>query len=303
MSDRALVRERISLADVIEQFDLAVVGRDGKIPCPFHDEDTASFHVYEDHGHCFGCGWDGDVVWFVAQLTGRSPANAVKRLMAAFEGLEDLDGDDLDLRPTGPGSFTPKPVVDLEHKLPPSIMADWHVGHVDYAMERWGLPPAALQYWDVRPLPDGFAAPHWHDGRVTGIKYRLFSGAKTSEPGSVFTESLYEQRLPRLTRTDTVIITEGESDAWAASWHVRHVWGVDVVGLPSGAQTWRRSWVETWRRELTVLLGFDNDQAGNKAYLDVLLDLTKAGFKRVSRLEHPEKDLAASLKAGWRPSL
>src|SRR5215218_8273614 len=32
------------------------------ILCIAHDEKTPSMHVYEDHVHCFGCGFHGDVV-------------------------------------------------------------------------------------------------------------------------------------------------------------------------------------------------------------------------------------------------
>lgn len=34
--------------------------------CPFHDEKTPSFHVYETHYYCFGCGARGDVLDFWA---------------------------------------------------------------------------------------------------------------------------------------------------------------------------------------------------------------------------------------------
>lgn len=35
--------------------------------CPFHDDSTPSFHVYEDHYHCYGgCGAHGDVLDFWA---------------------------------------------------------------------------------------------------------------------------------------------------------------------------------------------------------------------------------------------
>lgn len=30
-----------------------------KINCPFHTDKTASLALYEDHAHCYGCGWHG----------------------------------------------------------------------------------------------------------------------------------------------------------------------------------------------------------------------------------------------------
>ena len=40
---------------------LAKSGRQWKGCCPFHNERTPSFYVYDDHYHCFGCGsWTGN---------------------------------------------------------------------------------------------------------------------------------------------------------------------------------------------------------------------------------------------------
>lgn len=33
--------------------------------CPFHDERTPSFTVWEDHAHCYGCGWHGGAAKYV----------------------------------------------------------------------------------------------------------------------------------------------------------------------------------------------------------------------------------------------
>src|SRR6516162_487331 len=45
---------RIALADLIGEQPI-----NGKISCPFHEDDTPSLHVYRDHYHCFGCGAHG----------------------------------------------------------------------------------------------------------------------------------------------------------------------------------------------------------------------------------------------------
>lgn len=62
-------------------------GRDQKGCCPFHNEKTPSFYVYDDHYHCFGCGAHGDAISFVMQSEGASFVEAVERL-AAEAGLE-----------------------------------------------------------------------------------------------------------------------------------------------------------------------------------------------------------------------
>ena len=58
--------------------------------CPFHHEKTPSFNINEAKGfyHCFGCGEDGDVINFVAELTGLRPYEAAKQLAAQY-GLQE----------------------------------------------------------------------------------------------------------------------------------------------------------------------------------------------------------------------
>lgn len=45
--------------------------------CPFHNDDTPSFIVYERHAHCYGCGWHGDGVDFVAKIKDISLTDAL----------------------------------------------------------------------------------------------------------------------------------------------------------------------------------------------------------------------------------
>lgn len=50
--------------------------------CPFHQERTPSFYVNDakEFGHCFGCGWHGDVIRFVMDREGCSFREAYHRL-------------------------------------------------------------------------------------------------------------------------------------------------------------------------------------------------------------------------------
>lgn len=53
--------------------------------CPFHSEKTPSFYVNDakGFGHCFGCGWHGDVIRFVMDKEGCGFIDAARRIDAS----------------------------------------------------------------------------------------------------------------------------------------------------------------------------------------------------------------------------
>src|SRR5579863_6160415 len=83
------LRARTPLAAVVgRRVRLARSGRQMKGCCPFHNEKSPSFYVYEDgQYHCFGCGAHGDAISFVMQSEGAGFMEAVERL-AAEAGLD-----------------------------------------------------------------------------------------------------------------------------------------------------------------------------------------------------------------------
>ncbi|MGN0568522.1 MAG: CHC2 zinc finger domain-containing protein [Acutalibacteraceae bacterium] len=52
--------------------------------CPFHNEKTGSFGVTGNKGHCFGCGWHGDIIQFVSNMFGLNFRGAVEKLNTDF---------------------------------------------------------------------------------------------------------------------------------------------------------------------------------------------------------------------------
>ncbi len=82
------LRARTPLTALIgRRVKLSKSGRNWKGCCPFHNEKSPSFHVYDDHFHCFGCGVHGDAISFVMQSEGASFPEAVERL-AGEAGLD-----------------------------------------------------------------------------------------------------------------------------------------------------------------------------------------------------------------------
>jgi hypothetical protein len=77
----AEVRSRTDLVGLIgRHVKLGRAGRLWTACCPFHGEKTASFTVYRDHAHCFGCGAHVDAIGFTRRYLGLSWPDAVRHL-------------------------------------------------------------------------------------------------------------------------------------------------------------------------------------------------------------------------------
>lgn len=77
------IKEKVDIFEVIiRSVKLVRKGNIYKGCCPIHEEKTASFVVYDDGYHCFGCGAHGDVIDFLVETTGCSKASAIEQLGA-----------------------------------------------------------------------------------------------------------------------------------------------------------------------------------------------------------------------------
>ena len=84
------IKGRLSASEFIARdVRLQRSGRYLKGLCPFHDEKSPSFFVFEDRGtfRCFGCGEGGDVFTYVMRRDGSEFPDAL-RLLAAEAGVE-----------------------------------------------------------------------------------------------------------------------------------------------------------------------------------------------------------------------
>ena len=95
------VLDEVDLAEVVSDYGvkLQLRGHTAKGCCPFHQEDTPSFHVdtAKNLYHCFGCGKGGNVITFVMEQDGLTFPLAVKKLLK--EKLH-FDLSDSDLKST-----------------------------------------------------------------------------------------------------------------------------------------------------------------------------------------------------------
>lgn len=61
------LKEMYSMKDIVLRYGIRI-SRAGLVPCPFHQEKTASMKIYNDSYHCFGCGESGDIFSFVMKM-------------------------------------------------------------------------------------------------------------------------------------------------------------------------------------------------------------------------------------------
>lgn len=64
---REEIKSVYSMRDILARYGMQP-NRAGFVPCPFHQEDTASMKIYERDFHCFGCGENGDIFTFVQRM-------------------------------------------------------------------------------------------------------------------------------------------------------------------------------------------------------------------------------------------
>ena len=83
------VKEFVSTRKAAEAYGIRV-NRNGMACCPFHDDHTPSLKLDQRY-HCFGCGADGDVIDFTAQLFGTGKKEAAVKLASDF-GISYDDG-------------------------------------------------------------------------------------------------------------------------------------------------------------------------------------------------------------------
>lgn len=97
--DFEAIKKHANIRDVISRnVKLTRKGNISKGLCPFHNERTPSFTVYDDNFHCFGCGAHGDVIDFIVQYEGCTYEEAIDRLGAGEYKMTERDRKELTQR-------------------------------------------------------------------------------------------------------------------------------------------------------------------------------------------------------------
>jgi DNA primase len=165
------LRDQVGLDQIVSAND------SGKARCvsPDHQDEDPSMHLYDDHAHCFACGFHGDVTDVWAAMRGfDKPVEASVDLAREF-GIE-------------------LPEVSPEARQKARERRDKEDLYLQQAKACHGaLPrhPRVTEWWEARGFgqelrerfllgtnKDGTAAeiPFWHRGRVQGLIRRKLKG-------------------------------------------------------------------------------------------------------------------------------
>lgn len=155
------LRRRVSITDVVgRRVRLNRRGLQATGLCPFHNEKSPSFHVYEGpdepHYHCFGCGAHGDVITFVMETEGMQFRDAVEKL-AGEAGLE-IPRDNPEARARAEWQDTLAGVMELSAKFfEAQLGGSTGRAGLEYLKGR-GLSPETIKRFRLGFAPDGFEA-------------------------------------------------------------------------------------------------------------------------------------------------
>ncbi|WP_172123196.1 AAA family ATPase [Devosia sp. 919] len=276
--------------------------------CPFHAENSPSFHADAQKGtyHCFGCGKSGDHFAFLSELIGMGFPEAVETV-ARMAGISLPDG------PSGPHERQPPEQPRVTRTLPqpsageikPEIVKTYDYTDRDGALlyqvcrlqrklpdGTWAKNKDGKGTWKtfLQRRPDGAGKWIWSLAagefmRRTGGDWRIYDSKKFSEGMETrFFESGGDHTIYRhpaveiaIAAGEPVLIVEGEKDADTA---------VDLgfcgTTNSSGSKHWTDAHAACFR-DADVVICLDNDEAGARA--DTLAKSLKGIARRVRVLD------------------
>ena len=169
-----LLQDQVSPKEILERYS-QVKGSKARCVAPDHEDNNPSMHLYDDHVHCFSCGFHGDVVNVWAAMR-----NFESQIEAALDLAREFG---VVLPEIGPKAR--KRVQERREKEDLFLRQARasHEGLETHARVRewWegrGFGEALQQRFLLGANEDGTEAiiPFWHRGRVHGLIRRKLEG-------------------------------------------------------------------------------------------------------------------------------
>lgn len=263
MNKIELIKDRVRIEDVLALYGVTPNYK-GKCRCPIHNDDTPSFQIYDNHFYCFGCRAYGDVIELYKKIERTSNSEAINKLMQIFH-LDIFNNDD-------------RPIIHkkveqpqkIENFLNPQVVeylknCQKHIYETNYFAIR-GLNESTIKRFKLGydpikkeiTIPYNKALTYYQSRSVTGKSfYKIPTKVAGSEP--IFNEKAFDY---------TPIIFIVESPICAIS--ISQCGGVAVPLC--GVANVRKLLLHLKQKFYTgtLVLCLDNDEAGDKATIDLI---------------------------------
>lgn len=262
--------------------------------CPFHGENTPSFHVEDDKAlyGCFGCGAGGDHFGFLMAIKGIEFPDAVAAVaeiagISMPEGSAEPAGGQKQRQPPEQPRQVKEPSQPSAADIKPVLVKEYDYtdadGNLICQVTRWQKPLPGGGYaktkdgkgtWKtfIQRRPDGAGKWIWSLSagefmRRPGGDWRKFDADKfTDGMETRFFDAGTQPTLYRLPAVEiaiadgkTILVTEGEKDAETAE-----ALGYCGTTNTSGSQHWTGAHAARLR-DADVVICLDNDAAGDRA--------------------------------------
>lgn len=288
------IKEKVGIREIVSRY-YHDVDRNHKALCPFHTEDTPSFSIDEKENifKCFGCGKGGDVITFVSDIMEVEPLEAAKIIDRDFHlGLFDKSES---VKPTKRTSQKKvektiskkeeKP-FELDPKIKPYLQeCAKHIEEQTYMQNR-GLSLETLKKFKIGfdrernaiTIPYSNALIYYQSRNISEKKFYKPEKERAGE------EPIYNERaLAGRTRTPIFVV---ESPICAMS--VAQEGGTAIATCGTGCINKLTEALKKTKPRGTLILCFDNDDAGEKAYKEIVPQLDKLGVKYIKYNISPE---------------
>lgn len=77
------ILHRVDISRAVQFYGLQFNSH-GYAVCPFHKEVTPSFKIQGQYAHCFGCGWNHNIIKFVEEMFGLDFPSALEKINSDF---------------------------------------------------------------------------------------------------------------------------------------------------------------------------------------------------------------------------
>ena len=266
MNKIEIIKERVSIRDLLSLYGISP-NYNGMCRCPIHQDDTPSFKIYDDnHFFCFGCRAYGDVIELYKRIERISNYEAISRLYEIFR----LDAyNAIDYKNIKHRKINNEP-HRIENFLNPDVVkyledCESHVNETNYFAIR-GLNENTIKRFKLGydPLKKEITIPYnkaltYYQTRSTKGKsfYKIPTKVAGTEP--IFNEKAFDFAN---------IIFVVESPLCAIS--IAQCGGISVPLC--GVANVRKLLLHLKQKFYTgtLVLCLDNDEAGEKATVDLI---------------------------------